>query len=394
MLSEKSKAWLEKASGGRSAIEQALLKRAVDVLEGNIREQFDTGVPPWLPRRGICPSPTGYKGVWNWDAAFHALGVAAWDRELAQDQILIFLEAQQPNGLLPDVIFADGRVVKTFGKPPVFPWACLEVDRRAPDLDFLKKVYPCFVRHEAFWRSERGGDADGLFHYDCADTEPKKYNEGVRFESGWDNSVRWDAGVNLWSIDLNCFMALCYEALAGMARRLQLPQDFANWQARRNALASQIEARLWDDKLWSYADVFRDSGQGTGVLSPAVFMPLFVGLASTERARRMAELAASSKHFFPGMPTVSYAHPAYKSSEYWRGPMWLNTTWFALKGLQRYGYAETAGAIRRTVLSWCAENPEIHEYYDSRTGKGAGVTAFGWSAVFIIELIVNWDSKS
>jgi len=34
-------------------------------------------------------------------------------------------------------------------------------------------------------------------------TIQKEDNRGIRFESGWDNSVRWDDSVDLWTADLN-----------------------------------------------------------------------------------------------------------------------------------------------------------------------------------------------
>ena len=44
----------------------------------------------------------------------------------------------------------------------------------------------------------------------------------------------------------------------------------------------------------------------------------------------------------------------------------------------------------RRLLDMChKETTGIYEYYDSKTGKGVGAKQFGWSAVFIIELILN-----
>jgi hypothetical protein len=71
---------------------------------------------PWHPRRGISPSPFRYRGVWNWDEAFHAVGAARFDPDLARDQIMILLERQRPSGALPDVIFENGTVVEKSGK--------------------------------------------------------------------------------------------------------------------------------------------------------------------------------------------------------------------------------------------------------------------------------------
>ena len=147
-----------------------LLCRAKDTLEANILTRSEKSLDPlpWHPLNGICPSQYTFRGMWNWDSAFHAIGVVRWNPEMARDQIRIFLEAQLPSGALPDVIREDGRIVDNFGKPPVMPWATAIIDQRDQNDDFLKFAYERFISYESFWRRERGGEANGLLplcHY-------------------------------------------------------------------------------------------------------------------------------------------------------------------------------------------------------------------------------------
>lgn len=386
--------WLQQVTRGLAERERRLLTRAAATLTDNILVSTPDGPLPWSPLRGICPSPTTYSGVWNWDSAFHAIAVARWDAELAREQIRIFLDAQLPSGALPDVIFADGRVVTTFGKPPVMPWAAMRVNHMAPGDDFARGAYERFVAYEAYWRRERGGDADGLFHYDSAAAAPARRGE-ANMESGWDDSVRWDTPIyDLWPVDLNAYMVMLYRALESFAELLACPADARRWRSRGEELAARIEARLWDDAAGAYLDYDYRRRAFSQALTPASFMPLYIGAASPARAERMAALAADPRRLFPGMPTVAYDHPAYQSGGYWRGPTWLNVAWFALCGLRRYGYGATAEAIRATLLDWCDRNTDtLYEYYDSRSGQGLGARQFGWTAVFLIELILGWDEE-
>jgi putative isomerase len=387
--------WLQQYTGVLRETEVRLLARAATTLEGNVVGAVPTP-PPWHPLRGICPSPTGYPGVWNWDSAFHAMAVTRWDPQLAREQIQIFLDAQLPTGALPDVLWSDGRRVETFGKPPVMPWAAAIVERSAPDNTFAQAAYHHFVAYEAHWRRDRGGgDRDGLFHYSSLDESDQRQTT-IQFESGWDTSVRWDAGIEaLWPVDLNCYMVMLYDALASLAARLARPDDAAQWRTRATTLRTAIERRLWREDHGAYVDYDREQRRWSPVLSPASFMPLYVGSATPERAAALARLAADPHTFFPGMPTVAYNDPAYRSDDYWRGPTWLNVAYFALKGLQRYGYTDVAGHMRETILGWCAANGDaLYEYYDSRTGAGLGARDFGWTAAFVIELILNWDADS
>jgi neutral trehalase len=249
----------------------------------------------------------------------------------------------------------------------------------------MARAYGVFTSLERHWVEKRC--EGGLFHYDT-DNREGDWLQQVKYESGWDNSVRFDRGiVELWPADLNAYMVMFYEAMAWIAERLT--EDPGSWREKREHLAARIEERLWSEDLQSYCDFNRMTGKFTGVLSPASFVPLFAGISSAERAAHMAKLAADPERFFPGMPTVSYDNREY-SRDMWRGPCWLNSAYFAIKGLKRYGHDEVADHIRETILGWCAREGELREYYDAKTGEGLAAVGFGWTAAFVIELILDW----
>jgi len=386
--------WLSSFYGKIPFEDYSLLDRAARTLLANVLAPSEGKLLPWHPWRGITPSQLGFRGVWNWDSAFHALGVSRWDAALGREQILLFLDRMLPSGALPDVIFEDGNSVDDYGKPPVMAWAAAMVERRDPDEAFLRRVYPAFVVHEAYWRRERGGDKNGLFNYDSAHPDPEISLSHAKCESGWDNSVRWDGGVNnLWPVDLNCYMVLFYRAFSSMAARLELHDDVRRWDDAGKALAERINSRLWCREEKAYLD-FDFQGQAfVNALSPASFMPLFVGIASREQAARMAEIAASEDKFSPGWPTVAYDHPQFDPTSYWRGRSWLNVAYFALKGLKDYGFDKVADAGRSTLLGWVRGEPsQIFENYHPKTGEPLGVRQFSWSAVFTLEFLLNWDA--
>lgn len=365
-----------------SARDSILLRRAEAVLRGNV---VGPQGKPWAPYRGIIPSAGTYQGVWNWDAAFHALAVCRWDPQLAWEQAYIFFDHQRSDGGFVDVLWSAGGIVSDFGKPPVWAWALRLLESRAPGYGDLRWAYAALVRQAEHW--ERRRCVDGLFHYDTAGQGEDRIQQ-VKYESGWDNSVRWDDGIaKVWPVDLNAYMIMNYEAMAGFAE--DLGEDPSDWFMKRNALASRIETTLWSDEIGAYCDFDYAKQAFTAVLSPASFVPLFAGTSTPERAARMARLAADPNYFYPGMPTVTYSHPEY-SRDMWRGPCWLNTAYFALKGLKRYGHSHVANEIRENLLNWCAAEEHLREYYDAHTGEGMAAVDFGWTAAFVIELILDW----
>lgn len=380
-----SSEWIEKQHQLVSEMEFDLIKRSVKVLEGNTTD--DTNMP-WSPYRCILPGKGTFDGIWNWDSAFHAMAVSRWDIQLAKECILGFLRFQDDNGLFPDVIFSDGRMINDYSKPPVFPWAAEIVYRRSNDVEFLKEIYPRFVKNESFLCENRC--YNGLFFYDAQDKDSPEYNTNARYESGLDNSVRWDEPIaQLWAVDLNCYMVMMYRSMKYFAQELYLEADIQKWSERETALTKLIEEKLWDDDNKYYCDANRFTGKRSAVLTPASFMPLFIGTASEERAKYMNGYASDSNKFYSGMPTVTYDNPAY-STDYWRGPTWLNVAYFAAKGLKNYGF-KTADTIKKTILTWCdSDKRGIFENYNSTTGEGMCCDHFSWSAAFIIEFILNF----
>jgi len=366
--------------------ERKLAERAKSILLGNIVLSN-----AWKSHRGIEPSASHYQGVWNWDAAFHAVGVSLWDSQLAREQIEILFDHQQTNGMLPDVIWQTGGMVTTCTKPPVMGWAIAVVDHRSPDDGFLRKIYPKLIKLGEFWLKERGGEKDGLFFYAGSD---------VGFDSGWDDSIRWDGGYRhsstdekrLWAIDLNCYMVSHYRALSYIAGRLGLPDDQKKWANDADALARRINNKLWDDQLGAYVDRDRITGANGPALSSAAFMPLFVHIAPPDRAARLVKLAAEPQKFYPGMPSAAYDTPGFDPNGMWRGPAWLNTSFFAFKGLKDYGASPLAAEMRATLLGWVAKDETMHEYYQSKTGEGIGAKDYGWSAVFTLAFLLDWDN--
>lgn len=381
--------WPADFEKGLSADDLALLTRAKDTLLGNSTEG-----KAWAPYRGIRPSRGKYNGVWNWDSAFHAAAVSHWDPDLARQQIKILFDHQLDNGALADVIYDSGKMNTAASKPPVMGWAVAVVDHRAPDDAFLKELYPKLIKLGEFWENERGGKKDGLFFYAGAD---------VGWDSGWDTSPRWDNGYRqsktddkrFWAIDLNCYMVMHYRAVAYVAGRLGKTEDQKRFRAQADALAAKINEVLWDEQQGFYTDRERVTKAHGQAMAPAGFMPLFIHIAPADRAERVAKVAADPQKFFPGMPTVAYDEATYKSSDYWRGPNWLNTSFMALKGLKDYGDSTLAEAMRKTTLDWVkADQGNIWEYYDSRTGAGHGAKFFGWSCAFSILFITDWNNDN
>jgi putative isomerase len=361
-----------------------LAGRAYDILMGNVYAP-DAGFL-WSPYRCLTPGNNKFRGIWNWDSAFHAVGLSRWDTELAKESILGFLKFQKADGLLPDVIRETGEIVDAYSKPPVFAWATEILYQRGADIDFVRAVYPKLALNALWWENNRCDQ--GLFFYDSADKGHEKYLLHVQYESGWDNSPRWDAPANeYWAVDLNCFMILAYRALKSIALLLEKEKDADTWLQKEKALTRLVNEKLWSKENRWYSDAHRFTETVSKTLSPASFMPLYARIASEDQAEAMCCIA--KENFKGKMPTVSFDNAAF-SDDYWRGPTWLNVAYFAAKGLKNYGFS-VADTIQKSILDMCAQDKDgIYENYNSITGKGQYCNRFGWSCVFIFEFLLDF----
>lgn len=359
-----------------------LAEAACRVLEGNVLSASDG---PWH-RRCISPGRVWFEGIWNWDTAFISSAVKYWDPSLAAENITAFTDFIKPNGMFPDCIRMAGDSVDYLSKPPVMASAVWKVFEAGGDIDFLKGEYKKLVLNEKFWAENRCDG--GLFFYG-ADFEGE--NEiNVKFESGWDNSVRWDKGCGrCFPVDLNCFMAMTYDSLEKISEVLKDGMS-GIWRSKKDRLIALINEKLWDETVGFYMDFDRFDDEFSGVFAPSGFMPLYIGAADGARASRCAEITKDK--FFPLMPTVSYDNPEH-GTDYWRGPVWLNTAYFAVAGLKRYGFP-IADELSDNILSMCEKNlPGIFELYNSKTGEGMRCDHFSWSAAFIIKFVLCGEEK-
>lgn len=341
---------------------------------------------PWSPYRGIKPGRNEYfPGIWNWDSAFHAMCVGRWDSKLAVEVLRAFMQYQREDGMFADVVRVDGKIEQISSKPPVLATYVLLTYQRSGDKEFLSESFERLKKNVVFWENARC--KDGLFFYDAEIEDPKARDVYAQWESGWDDSVRWDKDIlKLYPIDLQCYMVMFYRALATIEEILG--GNTTCWKKKEIFLTEKIQELFYNEEKGIYTDIFKEDNTFSDVYSPASFMPLFIGISSMSQAKRVAEFA--KKHFYPAMPTVAYDDPAYVG-DYWRGHTWLNVAYFAIKGLKQYGFDELADEMRNTLLNFADKNEDgIYEKYDADTGEGKGCPCFSWSSAFIIEFIFNF----
>jgi hypothetical protein len=339
-----------------------------------------------LQHEALMPCKTRYIGVWNWDAGFHAAGLRHADPELARDQLRIVLSGQLEDGMLPDVVHDEG-IVDRIGhpipgrvtKPPVMAWAALKIHAVAPDLEFLREIYPTLKRWNRWWFNECSGEIEGLAHY----THP--------YSSGLDDSPLWEHGFPVVAPDLNTYLVLQMQSLAGIALQLGLTDEARAWQVQADALVERMLAALYDPQNGFFWHMHQ--GQPIQERTPFSLYPLWTGgMSPTIEAQLVGHLTDPDSFWGPHpLSTVARISESYAPTTMWRGPVWININYIFIEALARVGRSDLAGELRRKTIGLVAGGAGVHEFYNPETGapSRSAAPAFGWSAALFIDLCLQ-----
>lgn len=334
----------------------------------------------------MTPSKIGYVGLWLWDSAMHTLAYRHVDANLARNQIRAMLAFQQPNGMLPDVVFDEG-IVTTINhpfegevtKPPILAWAALKLHETDPDMDFLSEVYVPLVRLNAWWFSMNDDDGDGLVQYNHP------------YSSGLDDSPLWDEGMPVESPELNTYLCVQMGSLAMMAEILGMHAEAAMWRRRATAMVSRMVEHFWDAQsglFWATHDHKRIQ-----VVTPFNLYPLWTGQLPGEINERLLTHLTDPEMFWGKymLPTVARNDPKYDPQTMWRGPVWANINYFFIEALNQIGKHDLADQLRDRTLEMIMAHQDIYEYYDAETGAPPpkAVNIFGWSSAVFIDLAIQ-----
>lgn len=354
-----------------------------DRLEKNLRKPGGKN-----PYYSVSPAPK-FPGLYLWDSAFIALIWKHHDPSIAEDVIRSVLHNQKADGRVPHVVSLLGSSPWT--QPPVLSWAAVDILRHTRNLDYAASVYPKLRKYsEWLWRARRL--PNGLFFW----AHP--------YESGIDNSPRFGNRdesyyidtTNVAAVDLSSYMVMDANALAEMAKFILanaelsalekdvLTRDIQRFESRAAIVAAKIRELLWDEQTGYFYDLDLDTGLQIKIATVASFFPLTAKAASKEQFRRLRAHAVNSEEFntvFP-FPTVSKAEPTFEK-DMWRGPVWVNTSYLAIRGvknyedsLAKYFSRNLVDAIykSRSVTGTYAEfyDPDRHDFRDLSRKKGLG----------------------
>lgn len=349
-----------------------------------------------LLHEGIVPSHAAYYfvGFWAWDTWRFSAALAKFDPELAKDNIRAMFDYQQPDGMIIDCIYTDPAENNARdSKPPLVSWAVDEIFTHTNDTAFISEMYPQLMAYYKWWYNKRDHNRNGMCEYGSTDGTL----EAAAWESGMDNAIRFDDAKMLknngaedaWSmdqesVDLNAYLALECKLLKKFASILGVTFDGPDY-------SSQVADYFFDKEKGFFFD--RRLKDGSFIQEPGceAYTPLWTEVATADQVKAMLPLLTDTAKFstYIPFPTVAADNPKYNPRGYWRGPIWLDQTYFTIRGLRNYGYNKMADEYTLQVfdrLQGLKEGAPIHENYGTHTGELLKAPHFSWSSSHLLML--------
>jgi hypothetical protein len=230
------------------------------------------------------------------------------------------------------------------------------------------------------------------------------------WESGADDSPRWDSwvgvepydkqayrahdvrlveqtlfdnlGAAVWSREFvvipaafNAFVSHAAGELAELTRN-------EIWQTRSRELADAADRVLWDQEqqLWIDRPVVGGGDSSRVPTLDGVFGAL-VTPDPLKAGRALAQLSDPSRFAARyGLSYVARNHESYDPGSYWRGPAWPHLNYMMALAADRWGLA----GLRRQIADWsmlAARTSNYAEYWNPESGIGLGAVPQGWAAI-------------
>lgn len=352
-----------------------------------------------LPYDYLVPSGY-YEEQWDWDAFFMGMALSSQDSKEAvylKNWVLNFLHNVREDGYTPGCITPKGRDERLNQMKPFLSQGAYYASIFLKDFQWLVPLYEKLktvvsYRENNLWN--------------------KEYGLGVWFnsmESGADNNV---AALDfpdktVIASDLNAYLYAEYKALSLIAKELTNKNDEEHFAKRAEAIKNNINKYLWDEEDGTYYNLDSRDGSFIKRLGYNCFHPLFMNIATEERAKKFINnYALNSEKLWSehGIRTLSKDDPEYnninmiKPHSNWQGPIWPIANYLYMQVLLNYGYQKEAIALAKKISKLCLDDIEktggMHENYNAETGQPLAAPNFVSWNLLVANMIYEAETNT
>ena len=249
-----------------------------------------------------------------------------------------------------------GRYYGSVDATPLFIMLAGAYFDRTADRPFLEKIWP-HIQRALTWIDEFGDmDGDGFVEY-------ARHSQNGLVQQGWkdsnDSVFHFDGKIAEPPIALCEVQGYVYAAKLAAARMTRVLGDVngcSELEVEAETLRTQFEERFWCEDLGTYALALDGRKQACRVRASNAGHCLYTGIASPERARRVADTLMGADSFTGwGIRTVAASESRYNPLSYHNGSIWPHDNSIIANGLARYGSKKMAGQVLLALLDLSSE---------------------------------------
>ncbi|KAF7686967.1 mannosyl-oligosaccharide glucosidase [Silurus meridionalis] len=408
------------------------------------------------------PSRSFFPRGFLWDEGFHQLLINKWDAQVAREAVAHWLDSINVEGWIPrEQILGDEALSKVPSEfvvqhtenanPPTFFLLLEEILEQLdahPDaqntLHFLQRLYPRLHSWFEWYNTTQAGPLPNSYRWRGRDKDTNSFLNPKTLTSGLDDYPRAShPSEDERHVDLHCWMTLASRVMTSISRILGEPHqeyEHTSLTLSNNSLLNELH---WSEQHHAFCD-YGNHTAAVSLLQEKIFVPpgqmnqplpakrlvrsvrkapklqyvnalgyvsLFPFLLhiltpdSQKLEHILKDIRDPTRLWTPyGLRSLSRSDPIYMKrntehdAPYWRGAIWININYLALKALHHYSsiegpYREEAAEIYQelrtnvvnNIYKQYHETGYIWEQYNDGTGRGQGSHPFtGWSALVVL----------
>ncbi|KAJ9119625.1 hypothetical protein QFC22_003334 [Naganishia vaughanmartiniae] len=377
------KSWIELIDqDGWVAREQIL----GDEARSKVPQEFQTQYPSYANPPTLVMAVTGYIRRLKASERKREDGVAAG-----------LLEAQLGFGQLPLVEPASSAALIT-----------AHLDSPALASSYLLSIYPSLRRHYHWFRRTQRGQLREWGRRATSRVEAYRWRgrtEHHVLTSGLDDYPRAEVPhVGELHVDLMSWMGFFARTMREVAEYLGEEEDAGEYRRHERGILANLEDLHWSEDDQAYCDVTVNDDDESEFVCHKGYISLFPLLlqhvnSTSPHLGAILDLISAPEHLWSeyGIRSLSAQHPLFGQGEdYWRGPIWIQMNWLALKALkEKYAvehgpyqqkakdiYARLRQNVVQNVYKEFERTGYVWEQYDAKTGEGRRSHPFtGWTSL-------------
>jgi glycogen debranching enzyme len=232
-----------------------------------------------------------------------------------------------------------GRYYGSVDSTPLFVLLLGEYYDRTGDIETVRTLWPNALAALKWMHTYGDRDGDGFIEY-YRQTPQGLSNQGWKDsqDSVFHRDGRYAEGpIALCEVQAYAYGAMEHASNMAMALGESRQAELLSRQAEQ--LRQQFEDKFWCEELSSYAIALDGAKQPCRVVTSNSGQVLLTGIASEERARRVAHTLMSPACFSGfGIRTLALSEPRYNPMSYHNGSVWPHDNGLIALGLARYGH--------------------------------------------------------